>query len=576
MPTATQDTTYTYDQNGRLLTETTGGLVTSYEYNNAGLVTKKTNKVGDVEPGSVYGGVSDFSTHTYYTNGNMMSKFSQAELCETSYTYDGAGRLTLEFFQSSGPDYQTIYQYDASGNRSRQTYIFDPYNETNDLFTTVTEYTYDANNRLTSVTTGTDTLSYTYDNNGNMLSESNGKTYSYNVLNQLVTFVNGEYTTTYTYLPNGLRASKTMGNDQNHLHSDFVWDGDDLVYEYVRNMYYYPPLDNCIVYNYGNGLISQSNTETNEYILFTKNTHGDVSDMLNASSTTLAVFAEKEFDAFGNGGSTGYSAMGYAGQYHDYETGFIYLRARYYSPAVGRFINEDPIRDGLNWYVYCGNNPVNYTDSTGLDEDLDKYVNDNYSGKVTVTIAASRPVENSRIAVNLDTMDVGHTFVRIDYGDGRVIYRGFYPANTLSTDEILTKTNVDGIVVDDATHDWNAAVTYEITVEQADDMVSFIDNYDSEYNMVTNNCTTFGAKVLESGGVEVPTSEHKWTLPANAKQMVVDYLPSEKLFKGVVANYLISGLYGYSPADAVQDFKNSPQHVLKYGGSTYVASNKHK
>ena len=46
--------------------------------------------------------------------------------------------------------------------------------------------------------------------------------------------------------------------------------------------------------------------------------------------------------------------MGYTGEYHDAETGFIYLRARYYNPAIGRFINEDPIRDGLNWYVYCG------------------------------------------------------------------------------------------------------------------------------------------------------------------------------------------------------------------------------
>ena len=394
MPTATQNTYYTYTPNGQLLTETTGDLVTSYEYNNAGLVTKKTNKVGDVEPGSVYGGVSDFSTHTYYTNGNMMSKFSQADLCDTSYTYDGAGRLTLEFFQSSGSDYQTIYQYDASGNRSRQTYIFDPYNETNDLFTTVTEYTYDANNRLTSVTTGTDTLSYTYDNNGNMLSESNGKTYSYNALNQLVSFYDGEeYTTTYTYLPNGLRASKTSGNNENHIHSDFVWDGDDLVYEYVRNMYYYPPLNNCIVYNYGNGLISQSNTETNEYILFTKNTHGDVSDMLNAASTDLAVFEDKEFDAFGNGGTTQYSSMGYAGQYHDYETGFIYLRARYYNPAIGRFISEDPhwnvenmiygdepetddenqpvkpnyssIVQSSNLYPYCTNNPVRLVDPSG-------------------------------------------------------------------------------------------------------------------------------------------------------------------------------------------------------------------
>ena len=205
-----------------------------------------------------------------------------------------------------------------------------------------------------------------------MLSESNGKTYSYNALNQLVSFYDGEeYTTTYTYLPNGLRASKTSGNNENHIHSDFVWDGDDLVYEYVRNMYYYPPLNNCIVYNYGNGLISQSNTETNEYILFTKNTHGDVSDMLNAASTDLAVFEDKEFDAFGNGGTTLYSPMGYAGQYHDAETGFIYLRARYYSPAVGRFINEDPIRDGLNWYVYCNNNPVNRWDFSGLFDEGD-------------------------------------------------------------------------------------------------------------------------------------------------------------------------------------------------------------
>ena len=371
MPTATQNTYYTYTPNGQILTETTGGLVTSYEYNNAGLVTKKTNKVGDVEPGSVYGGVSDFSTHTYYTNGNMMSKFSQADLCDTSYTYDGAGRLTLEFFQSSGSDYQTIYQYDASGNRSRQTYIFDPYNETNDLFTTVTEYTYDANNRLTSVTTGTDTLSYTYDNNGNMLSESNGKTYSYNALNQLVSFYDGEeYTTTYTYLSNGLRASKTSGNDNNHLHSDFAWDGDALLYEYEATNTSTPSPYICTVYNYGHGLISHSDNLNGNYILYAKNAHGDIIDLLDAADE-LGTLEQNQFDAFGNGGSTGYSAMGYAGQYHDYETGFIYLRARYYNPAIGRFINEDPIRDGLNWYVYCNNNPVNRWDFSGLFDEGD-------------------------------------------------------------------------------------------------------------------------------------------------------------------------------------------------------------
>ena len=75
---------------------------------------------------------------------------------------------------------------------------------------------------------------------------------------------------------------------------------------------------------------------------------------------------ENGFDAFGNGGANEYSRMGYAGEYHDAETGFIYLRARYYNPAIGRFINEDPIRDGLNWYAYCHNDPVNFVDPSGL------------------------------------------------------------------------------------------------------------------------------------------------------------------------------------------------------------------
>ena len=44
----------------------------------------------------------------------------------------------------------------------------------------------------------------------------------------------------------------------------------------------------------------------------------------------------------------------------------IYLRNRYYDPSLRRFISEDPAKDGLNWYVYCGNNPVNAVDPWGL------------------------------------------------------------------------------------------------------------------------------------------------------------------------------------------------------------------
>ena len=48
------------------------------------------------------------------------------------------------------------------------------------------------------------------------------------------------------------------------------------------------------------------------------------------------------------------------------ESGYTYLRARYYDPSIGRFISEDPIFDGDNWYAYCGNDPINYIDPSGL------------------------------------------------------------------------------------------------------------------------------------------------------------------------------------------------------------------
>lgn len=55
----------------------------------------------------------------------------------------------------------------------------------------------------------------------------------------------------------------------------------------------------------------------------------------------------------------------YCGEYTDIETGYVYLRARYYDPTLGRFISEDSAKDGYNWYVYCGNDPVNRVDPSG-------------------------------------------------------------------------------------------------------------------------------------------------------------------------------------------------------------------
>ena len=44
----------------------------------------------------------------------------------------------------------------------------------------------------------------------------------------------------------------------------------------------------------------------------------------------------------------------------------LQLGARFYWPELGRFVEQDPIGDGMNWYAYVGNNPVTGVDPEGL------------------------------------------------------------------------------------------------------------------------------------------------------------------------------------------------------------------
>ncbi len=81
-----------------------------------------------------------------------------------------------------------------------------------------------------------------------------------------------------------------------------------------------------------------------------------------------------QYDAFG----TGLEAVEalpnrirYTGQQYDEQTGQYYLRARYYNPVLGRFMQEDVYQgDGLNLYAYCANNPVVYYDPSGYNKNV--------------------------------------------------------------------------------------------------------------------------------------------------------------------------------------------------------------
>jgi hypothetical protein len=51
----------------------------------------------------------------------------------------------------------------------------------------------------------------------------------------------------------------------------------------------------------------------------------------------------------------------------DDESGLIYMRARYYEPGSGRFMNQDNRCAGKNWFMYCGGNPVDLADGAGAN-----------------------------------------------------------------------------------------------------------------------------------------------------------------------------------------------------------------
>lgn len=119
--------------------------------------------------------------------------------------------------------------------------------------------------------------------------------------------------------------------------------------------------------------------------LFSKNIQGDITSIHSDSGDIVARYT---YDAYGNhqvltsGGliDTSQSSIGninpfrYRGYYYDVETGLYYLNSRYYDPRVGRFISIDILSildqtmmdsNGLNLYMYCGDNPVMNIDITG-------------------------------------------------------------------------------------------------------------------------------------------------------------------------------------------------------------------
>ena len=223
-----------------------------------------------------------------------------------------------------------------------------------------TPYVTNALNQYTQVGSGL----LTYDPNGNLKTDG-PRTYSYDAENR-VRSATTPTNTQYTYDPFGRRLSKTVGSTTTR----FLYDGEDLIAEtdgtgtLTASYVFGPGIDEPL---------RLARAGSSSYYL--SDGLGSPVALTNTSGTVTERYA---YDVYGQpqitdgaGGTLTQSAVGnrflFTGREYDHETGNYFYRARYYDPRLGRFLSRDPldILPDVNLYRYVKNNPSNNVDPSG-------------------------------------------------------------------------------------------------------------------------------------------------------------------------------------------------------------------
>lgn len=391
---------YAYD--GALVTEealhgvVSGTVATNYD-DNFRVVAQSINNSQTVnfqyDADDLITGAGDLTLDRNAQHGLLTG--SSLDNVTTTMTYNDFGELaTYEANYNATALYAVDFSYDKLGRIVQRI-------ETVQGVTATYEYDYDAAGRLSEVQENSVVVeTYTYDNNGNRLTDLSGPVGSYDDQDRLSQYGSA----TYSYNKNGDLESKTDGGQTTSYDYDILGNlmavtlpnGTEIAYlvdgqnrrvgklvngTLQQGFLYEDALNPVAELDASNNVVSRfvyaSRTNVPDYMIRGGVTYRIVSDHLGSvrlvvNSTTGAVAQRLDYDGFGNvvqDTNPGFQPFGFAGGIYDEDIGLVRFGARDYDATVGRWTTKDPIGfDGgdSNLYVYVANDPINFIDQSGL------------------------------------------------------------------------------------------------------------------------------------------------------------------------------------------------------------------
>ncbi len=285
------------------------------------------------------------------------------------YGYNALGMLTEVKKNNAVVE---SYTYDANGNRLSDNSRAYTYSNEDHVVTAGSDtYQFNVDGFLTAKTTTAGTATYSYSSRGELLS---------------ATLPNGTLIT-YEHDPFGRRIAKKVNGV---VTEKYLWAGR------ITLLAVYDASNNLVMrFNYVSGRMPVSMTRNGvTYYL----TYDQVGSLRAVVDTTGNVVKRVDYDSFGNISSdsnTGFNVpFGFAGGLHDRDTGLMRFGLRDYDPAIGRWTSKDPIDfagGDTNLFNYVGASPINWTDIYGLstatfDDSTDTLIVELGNGNVSIVI----------------------------------------------------------------------------------------------------------------------------------------------------------------------------------------------